>query len=1021
MNDKDYYRIFQKPILFVLLILILLGVYSYRKMETLLFPDVTFPKITIIADNGEQPVDKMMVTVTKPLEIAIKRVNGIETVRSSTNRGSCTIEAFFNWNIDINIAKIQLESRINEIKNTLPPNIDIVVEAMSQNIYPVVGFTLESDSYGEVELRKTALYLIRPQFSQVPGISNVIVRGGKTKEFVITPDPQKMIALRITPQLIIDVLGNTNFIESNGLLSDYRRLYLTLTDTRKTNIDDLSNTVIRNDGHRIIRLSDIAKIDLQEQQEFIRINANGHEAVIVDLVKQRGLNLIKFAEDVSLKAQEIQKQLPKGIYLKTYYNQSVFVTDSIDSVLRSIYEGLILAVFVVILFLRSFRASLNIIIIIPVTLMLTFTVLYLFGVTINIMSLGAIAASIGLIIDDAIVIIEQMHRIHEENPGKDKFAVGGETIRMLFPAMIGSSASTIVIFLPFMLLSGVAGSFFRELALTMEITLICSFLATWIGLPALHLLFGYKPHKKILVRAAAGKTEEKHQLNWLIWFFNKPAYALIFILLLAISSGFLMNRLKTGFLPVLDEGSIVLDYLSPPGTSLSASDAILREVDTLVMNHPDVATYMRRTGINMASSISMATGVIPPNEGDYLIQLKPDTKRKTVDVIDELREQVSAREPALNIEFGQRIADLLGDLIGRPQPIEICIFGDDLIQLQELALETQKLLRNIAGVADVQSGIIVDGPTITATPDQEKLALFRITPADFQTQLKAFNEGVAVGQIQEGEQMLRILLRFTNFEDNSLENIKRRPIFAPDGSFRPLEYFAKIELSKGDPDITREDLKSNIVVTARLNNRDIGSAIKEIKDVIGKNLLLPHSYYIVYGGTYAAQQASFRELLIILIAAILLVFMILLFLFRDMRISILMIFISILGIGGCIWALFLTGIQLNVGSYTGIIMIVGIIAENAIFTTNQFLTTYKATSDVDRSIDYAISLRMRPNLMTALGAIFALTPLAMGIGVGAQMQQPLAIAVIGGFIAAMPLLLFVFPTLLRMAYHKRAK
>jgi cobalt-zinc-cadmium resistance protein CzcA len=1019
MAAKDHYRIFQKPTLFVLLILLLLGAYSYRKMETLLFPDVTFPKITVIADNGEQPVDKMMITVTKPIEIAIKRVNGMTSVRSSTNRGSCTIEAFFDWKIDINLAKVQLESRINEIKSTLPPGTDIVVEAMSQNIYPVIGYTLESDNYGEVELKNAALFLAKPQFSQVQGISNVVVRGGKTKEFVITPDPKKMLALSLTPQMIIDVLNNTNFIESNGLLSDYRRLYLTLTDTRVNGIDELKNIVIRNDGFRVIRLSDFAEIDLQEQQEFIRINANGHEAVIIDLVKQKGLNLIYFADDVRIKAQEIQKQLPKGMRLKSYYNQSVFVTNSIESVVKSIYEGLILAIFVVILFLRSFRASLNIIIIIPVTLALTFTVLYAFGVTINIMSLGAIAASIGLIIDDAIVIIEQIHRIHEENPGKEKCTAVKETIRMLFPAMVGSSASTIVIFLPFLLLSGVAGSFFKELTLTMEITLICSFLATWIGLPALHLLIGIRPSHKLINKIKAGYEGKKTHLNWLIWFFDKPVYAIIFILLLTISSGFLINKLHTGFLPVLDEGSIVLDYWTPPGTSLDASDAILREVDTIVMNHPDVDTYMRRTGTNMASSISMATGVIPPNEGDYLIQLKQSTNKKTEEVIAELREQVSATAPALNIEFGQRIADLLGDLIGRPQPVEIKIFGDDLKQLQDLAIATKSLISNIGGIADVQSGIIIDGPTITIIPDQEKLAQFRISPSDFQTQLQANNEGVTVGRMQEGEQMLRIVIRFTNFKENSLETIKHKLIFAPDGSFRPLEYFAEIKLSKGDPDITREDLKSNIVVTARLDNRDIGSAIKELKQVIGKMLLLPHGYYIVYGGTYSAQKDSFRELLIILITAILLVFTILLFLFKNFKLPVLIIFISILGIGGCIWALFLTGIQLNVGSYTGIIMIVGIIAENAIFTANQFLSTYGNTSDVDKSINYAISLRMRPKLMTAIGAILALTPLTLGIGVGAQMQQPLAIAVIGGFIVAMPLLLFVFPSLLRLIYRKR--
>jgi heavy metal efflux system protein len=1019
MPERDHYRIYLKPILFVLLVVVLLGIFSYKKMATSLFPDVTFPKIMVIADNGEQPVDKMMIMVTKPLEIAIKRVHGITSVRSSTSRGSCTIEAFFDWGIDISMAKTQLEARIGEIKNELPPSSNFVVEEMSQNVYPVMGYTLESDKFPQIELKNTAMYFVRPRFSQVPGISNVVVRGGKTKEFVIAPDPQRMIPLSLTPQSIIDALGATNFIQSNGLLSDYRRLYLNVTDTRFKNIDDLNNVVIRNDGHRIVRLSDIANVDLEEQQEFIRINANGHDAVVLDLIKQKEVNLIDFSGQVIAKAEEIRSQLPEGMVLKPYYNQSAFVTNSIDSVMRCIYEGLFLAILVVILFLRSFRASLNIILIIPVTLALTLTVLYAFGVTLNIMSLGAIAASIGLIIDDAIVVIEQIHRTHEENPEKDKYGVVRETIHQLFPAMLGSSLSTIVIFLPFAMMSGVAGSFFKELSLTMEITLVCSFVITWIGLPVLHLLTGYR-HRAVSDKPDewVGKPE-KNRLNWLMWFFDKPVFAVVFILLLAGSSMFLINHLKTGFLPVLDEGSIVLDYLSPPGTSLDASDAILRSVDTIVLKHPDVATYMRRTGTNMMSSISMATGVIPPNEGDYLIQLKQGTKKKTEDVISDLREKVTSRAPALEIEFGQRIADLLGDLIGRPEPVEIKIFGDKQDQLENLAVQTQTIIGKIRGVADLRNGIIVDGPTVSIFPDPVKLAQFKITPADFQTQLTAYNEGVEVGQVQEGEQMLNIRLRFTNFRENSVEKIKNQAVFAPDGSFRPIRDFARVELSKGDPEITREDLKSNIVVTARLENRDIGSTISEIKSALAKNLVLPAGYYIVFGGTYAQQQASFRELFFILIAAIILVLTVLLFTFRDFRFAFLVIFISSLGIGGCIWALYLTGIQLNVGSYTGIIMIVGIIAENAVFTVNQFRMTYDNTHDVDQSIRYAISLRIRPKLMTAIGAILALTPLALGIGIGAQMQQPLAIAVIGGFIVGLPLLLFVFPSLLRWFYYKK--
>ncbi len=1018
MFNQDFYLKHSKPIIFVLLVILFTGGFAYRKMETLLFPDVVFPKIRIIADNGEQPIDKMLITVTRPLEIAIKRVNGIETVRSSTNRGSCTIEAFFSWKTDIDAARGQLEARINEIKNTLPAATDLTIEPMSQNIYPVIGYTLESDRSGQVEMRNAAMFFARPRFSEVSGISNVFVRGGKTKEFLVIPDPMKMVQLGLTPQNLVDILGSTNFIESNGLLSDYRRLYLSVTDSRIKTLDDLRNTVIRNDRNRIIRLSDLATVEFQEQQEFIRINANGHDAVILDLVKQKGTNLVDFVDKVQEKALEIQRQLPPGMTLKPYYNQSAFVTESINSVLRAIYEGLFLALLVVILFLRSFRASLNVIIIIPVTLTLTLTVLYLCGITLNIMSLGAIAASIGLIIDDAIVVIEQIHRIHEENPGKDLHDVVRDTIRMLFPAMIGSSLSTIVIFFPFVLMSGVAGSFFRELTTTMEITLVCSFLTTWLGLPALHLVLGYKHKEKKI--SAAEKDKGRH-LDWLVWFFDKPAFAVVFILILGLSTIFLLPKLNTGFLPVLDEGTIVFDYLTPPGTALDASDAMMRRVDTIVLHHPDVATYMRRTGTNMSSSISMASGVIPPNEGDYLIQLKPGIKRSTEVVISELREKISAQEPALNIEFGQRIADLLGDLIGRPEPVEIKIFGDDKAMLETLAIRAQTLLEKVKGIADLKNGIVIEGPAITIIPDEARLAQFHLSPAELQTQLKAYNEGVQVGEVQSGEQMLNILLRFTSFRENSLEKILGQPIFAPDGSFRPLKYFARVELSKGTPDITREDLKSNIVVTARLENRDLGSAINDIKGTLARNLLLPAGYYLVYGGTWAQQQSSFRELLMILLAATVLVFSVLLFLFRDFRISLLVIFISLLGTSGCIWALYITGIQLNVGSYTGIIMIVGIIAENAIFTVNQFAVNMKSSAnDVDGSIRYAISLRIRPKLMTAIGAILALTPLALGSGVGAQMQQPLAIAVIGGFLIALPLLLFVFPSLMRWIFIAKA-
>jgi multidrug efflux pump subunit AcrB len=496
--------------------------------------------------------------------------------------------------------------------------------------------------------------------------------------------------------------------------------------------------------------------------------------------------------------------------------------------------------------------------------------------------------------------------------------------------------------------------------------------------------------------------------------------------------------METGFLPNLDEGSIVLDYISPPGTSIEETDRLCKEIEKIVLAQPEVESYTRRTGIHMAFVSD------PSNIGDYSIQLKKDRTQTTEEVISELRQKVSVAVPAMQeISFGQRISDLLGDLMSTPNPIEIKIFGDDYKTLQQLAKQTEDIIQSIPGITDINNGLISAGPSIIFIPDQQKLALHQIPLTDFQTQLTAYTGGVVlgmnanqplpspaqaamtgsiqIGQIQDREQMRRILLRFTDFDKNNLEKLKRELIFLPDGTTRPLSFFCDIKVIPGDIEERREDLKSTIIVVARLENRGLGSAIKEIQTQMGENLALPQGYSVVYGGAYAEQQRSFKELLLILSLGAFLVLTVLMFLFKEWRIIFLILFISLMGISGCILALYITDIPLNVSSYTGIIMIVGIIAENAIFTVNQYQKNLKAGGDVDDSINYAIALRIRPKLMTAIGAILALMPLALGIGIGAQMQQPLAVAVIGGFLAGLPLLLLVFPSMMRLIYKRRKK
>jgi cobalt-zinc-cadmium resistance protein CzcA len=1033
LNTKNYFQIFAKPIIFIGILLLIAGGFSYTRMQTNLFPEVLFPRITILVDAGQIPVDRMMITITKPLESAVKRVKGVTIVRSSTGRGTSTIDVYFEWGLDTYAQKTQIESRINEIKNYLPPGVNLSIEPMNQSLFPVYGLTLEGPTHSQVALRDEANLVLRPIFSQVSGISNVVVRGGKAKDFVIIPDAVKLSSLGLNPNSLITTFNNNNFVLSNGYMNDYHRLYLSITDTRVNDLDELENLIIKNDGSRIVKLKEVAKIEIQEQQEFLIINANGSNAVLIDLVKQPGVNLIDFAKDVETKLAEAKKILPNGYILKPYYDQSAFVGDSIHSVIKTIYEGLLLAIIVMILFLRSWRASLVVMITIPITLAFTMLVLYLAGITINIMSLGAIAASIGLIIDDAIVIIEQIYRGHEDDPTKDKYTVVKEAIKDLFPAMIGSSLATIVIHFPFRLMSGLAGSFFKELSDTMQITMITSFLVTWLLLPVLHLSIGYKHSLKPKDHSA---EHAMNKLKWLTWFFKKPSIAISLVIILGLSAYWASGKLQTGFLPDLDEGSIVLDYISPAGTSIEETDAICREIEKIIIKHPDVESYSRRTGTHMAFRAD------PPNIGDYSIQLKKERKKTTEEVITELRKEIESSVTTMEeISFGQRISDLLGDLMSTPSPIQIKIYGDDYNLLKGFAKQADSLLQQIQGIVDINNGLVPTGPTLVFNPDQEKLGLYKISLIDFQTQLTAYTSGVPlginanvptpstaqaamtgglqIGQLQDGEQMRRILLRFTDYKTNDVENLKKQLIFLPDGSTRPLSFFCDITIIPGEIEYRREDLKSAVVVTTRLENRDLGGAIKDIQKTFAENLPLPQGYSIAYGGAYAEQQQSFKELLTILAMASLFVFGVLMFLFKEWLISLLVLFISVMGIGGCILGLYIAGIPLNVSSYTGIIMIVGIIAENAIFTVNQFKANLKETGDIDRSINYAIALRIRPKLMTALGAILALMPLALGIGLGAQMQQPLAVAVIGGFTAGLPLLLLVFPSMLRLLYKRK--
>ncbi|CAN5479796.1 efflux RND transporter permease subunit [soil metagenome] len=1008
---KQFFISYKNPLTVIIVLIILGGAFVYGRLQTSLFPEITFPKIKIIADAGLQPVDKMMVTVTKPLENAIKQVPDLADVRSTTSRGSCEISAFMNWDANIDLSQQRIESKIAQIRNLLPPDVQITVEKMNPSILPVIGYSLETNSRERtpIDMKQIALYTVKPFLSQVAGVAEVRIIGGKQKEYWLTLDAQKMSALSITPDMLSSALTQTNFIQSNGYLSDYRLLYLTVTDATVHSLQDLQQVIISNNSKRVILLKDIATVSIKEGVAYTKINANGKDGVLVAVIKQPNANLISVSDDMNKKLAELETILPSGVTIRPYYVQADFVNDSVKSVSDSLWIGLVLAIIVAIIFLRSFKASATILITIPVTICLTLIVIYAVGYTLNIMTLGAIAAAIGLIIDDAIVVVEQIHRTHEEHPEEPSSLLVQKAIHYLFPAMIGSSLSTIVIFIPFELMSGVAGAYFKVMTNTMIITLICSFFVTWICLPVIYLLLTRDKKIKTITHL---KTHEVKKQKWVAYLIPKPIFSIIIMAVFGISIWLILPKLETGFLPEMDEGSIVFDYNSPPGTSLEETDRILREVEKMFKEIPEISAYSRRTGTQMGFFIT------EPNRGDYLIQLKKNRKRSSEEVIADIRRKVETTQPSLQIDFGQVIGDMLGDLMESVQPIEIKIYGDNDRKLHELSEQVSKIVEGVAGAADVFNGIVISGPSVTVLPNNVALAQYGLTPQSLQSQLSLALQGNPVGNVLEKQQITNIRILYPNTTAQSIEGIKHLPVFLPSGRLMPISNLATVEINTGEAEIQRENLQSMGVVTGRLENRDLGSVMKEIKQRVSSNVVLPQGYHIEYGGAYAQQQQSFKELLMILIASSLLVFGVILFLFKDFMVALVILLIAVLGIAGSYIALFFTNTPLNVGSYTGLIMIVGIIGENAIFTYLQFLESFRENHNVDESIVYAISTRLRPKLMTAFGAIIALMPLALGIGTGAELHQPLAIAVIGGFIAALPLLLIVLPALLRLISGK---
>lgn len=1002
----------RRSVLFVLIIMILGGIAAALRLPVGLFPAIDFPRVVVGVDAGDRPVDRMVVEVTRPLEQALRSVPNVVGIRSTSSRGSAEVSVNFNWGVDMVAAQLQLESAVNRVVADLPAGTRFDIRRMDPTVFPVLGLTLRSKTRTLVTLRDFAYYQLRPLIAAIPGVAQVEVLGGQQAEYQVVLQPARLQASGLTLQDVTQALTSSNIVVAVGRIEDRYRLYLTLADSRMHGRDDIAHTILKSNKLGIIELGDVAEIHLATEPSWTRVTAEGGDAVLVNIRQSRGANTLALVSAVRAQLSAHARELPQDITIGTYYDQSELIRAAAGSVRDAILIGAVLSGLVLLAFLRDLRLTFVVAIVLPSVLLSTALFLELFGMSFNIMTLGGMAAAVGLVVDDAVVMVEHlMRRLHERPIGTTGTILPAAS-EMLRP-LIGSSLATVVIFAPLAFLSGVTGGFFKALALTMAAALVISLCIALFIVPLL---------TDWLARARDASSVEReggvfHHVRrgyerLAVHVHGRPLVAALAVGLLIVAGGVAFFRLPSGFMPHMDEGGFVLDYRAAPGTALAETDRLLRQVEALIEATPEVNNYSRRTGLQLGGGLTEA------NEGDFFIHLKPLPRRDIEEVMTDLRLRIESQVPGLTIETMQLMEDLIGDLTAVPQPIEVKLFGPDLTSLQRTAPEVAKKIGSISGVVEVQNGLRVAGDALAIRLDRVATAREGLDPEAVSHQLESLIGGTVVSQIQSGEKMIGLRLWSTIDMRDRIESVGELRLRAPDGHELPLRRIATVSIEAGQPQLTREDLEQMVAVTARLEGRDLGSAMKEVKHTIN-GMALPAGIRVEYGGLYAEQQSSFRGLAVVFAAAVLLVTALLLYLYERIAIVVAILITVLLSVAAVFVGLWITGTELNISAMMGMTMIVGIVTEIAIF----FFAEIDTAGEIDAAaLSSAGRYRLRPILMTTIIAVLALSPLALGLGTGAAMQTPLAIAIISGLFAALPLVLLIMPAMyLRFARIGRSR
>ncbi len=1007
-----------RTILFFAVALTLAGVYAFFQTPIAVFPETNFPRVVIGVDNGVMPVEQMQVTITKPIEDAVNSVPGLTTVRSTTSRGSAEVSLFFNWSVDMFRTLQLVDAALSRVQQSLPPTAKITTNRLTFATFPILGYSLTSETVSQTELWELATYTLKPPLNRVDGVSTVVVQGGEVPEFQVVPNLARLQAAGVTILDLTNAIQSSNIIDSPGLYRQNHQLVLALVGAQAHDPEGIKRLTVKTTASGApVRIGDLAEVVPSTMPVYTAVRANGRPAVLLNVTRQPLSNTVAVADGVAREVQQLSTKLPPGVHLQLYYDQSELVRESIRSVRDAILIGLLLACIILFLFLRDWRSSLIAGLVLPVTVAVTVLVLWLLGESFNLMTLGGLAAAIGLVIDDAIVVVENI--VLHRDAGEGRVDAVRKALHEIARPLVGSTITPVVVFLPLVVVTGVTGSFFRALAITMTVSLLTSLLLAVTWTPGLALLL-LKPAPEAQ-HAAEPQTVEHHPqpgrvlgrvMLWhrraLDWALARPVWLGVLCVLLVGGAYLAYRSLGSDLLPGMDEGGFILDYTMPAGSSIESTNQVLGHVYAILHSTPEIESTSRRTGLQMGLA-----AVTESNYGDFTVKLRSDRSRGIDEVMAEVRRRIKAAEPQLDVEFTQVLQDNIGDLSNSPEPIQVKLFTQDLTLLNQLGPRVAEQIGKIPGVVDIQNGIdnTVSGPATDFAVDPQRAAQLGFTPAEVAEDATAILDGVTANDplISNGRPYT-IRVRLGEATRQSLETIRNTVFNSASGHTASLGSMTSITELPPQNEIRRENLQRLVVVTARLEGTDLGTAVKQVRARV-QAMHLPARVRVEYGGTYQQQQKSFADLLRVLLMALVLVFGVLLTEFRNFAAPAAILTSSVLSIAGVVGALLLTGMTFNVASFMGLIMVIGIVAKNGILLLDADERFRAEGHDAREAMRQAAQRRLRPILMTALAAVSGMLPLALALGSGSEMLQPLAIAVIGGLILSLVLSLIVTPVI----------